>query len=98
MFKGCWCATAQEEAALEGKDLDEFHPYVVNDQGFNLRGRPFNLTVSWNVMPLVGRNPLMADMSLARLSWGLGRLSPAVSHRYRIQCRGAADQVEDLFR
>ena len=53
---------AQEEAALEGKDLDEFHPYVVNDQGFSLRGRPFNLTVSWNVMPLVGTQLLMVDM------------------------------------
>lgn len=53
---------AQEEAALEGKDLDEFHPYVVNDQGFSLRGRPFNLTVSWNVMPLVGTHLLMVDM------------------------------------
>lgn len=46
--------TSKDEAALEGKDLDEFHPYVVNDQGFSLRDRPFNLTVSWNVMPLVG--------------------------------------------
>ena len=53
---------AQEKAALEGKDLDEFHPYVVNDQGFSLRGRPFNLTVSWNVMPLVGTHLLMVDM------------------------------------
>jgi len=49
-------SVAQEDAALEGKDLDEFHPYMVNDQGFNLRGLPFNLTVSWNVMPLVGTN------------------------------------------
>ena len=57
----CCFATAQEEAALEGEDLDEFHPYVVNDQGFNLRGRPFNLTISWNVMPLVGTR-LIVDM------------------------------------
>jgi hypothetical protein len=70
----CCCAPAQEEAALEGKDLDEFHPYVVNDQGFHLRGRPFNLTVSWNVMPLVGA-------SSARTPWllwlcaGLGGLA-----------------------
>jgi Signal peptidase subunit len=59
--------TAQEEAALEGKDLDEFHPYVVNDQGFHLRGRPFNLTVSWNVMPLVGATELSKHHLLASL-------------------------------
>lgn len=44
----------QEHAALEGKNLDELYPYVLNDQGFGLRGRPFNLTVSWNIMPYVG--------------------------------------------
>jgi Signal peptidase subunit len=69
MYETRCCATAQEEAALEGKDLDEFHPYVVNDQGFNLRGRPFNLTLSWNVMPLVGATLLMLDMCSTWLSW-----------------------------
>lgn len=44
----------QEHAALQGRSLDELFPYVLNDQGFGMRGRPFNLTVSWNVMPYVG--------------------------------------------
>lgn len=26
----------------------------MTDQGFNLRSRPFNVTVAWNVMPRVG--------------------------------------------
>lgn len=39
---------------MRGKNLDELYPYVLNDQGFGLRGRPFNLTVSWNIMPHVG--------------------------------------------
>jgi hypothetical protein len=26
----------------------------VTDQGFNLRGRQFNVTVAWQVMPKVG--------------------------------------------
>ena len=47
----------QEDAVIEGKDLVELYPYVVNDQGFDLRSRPFNLTVAWNVMPLVGEFP-----------------------------------------
>lgn len=44
----------QEHAVLKGKNLDELYPYMLNDQGFGLRGRPFNLTVSWNIMPHVG--------------------------------------------
>jgi hypothetical protein len=46
----------QEDAALQGVNLDEMYPYVLNDQGFGLRNRPFNLTVSWNIMPCVGEN------------------------------------------
>jgi hypothetical protein len=30
------------------------YPYAITDQGFNLRGRHFNVTVAWNVMPKVG--------------------------------------------
>lgn len=44
----------KEDAALQGVNLDEMYPYVLNDQGFGLRNRPFNLTVSWNIMPCVG--------------------------------------------
>lgn len=30
------------------------YPYAMTDQGFSLRGRPFNVSVAWNVMPRVG--------------------------------------------
>lgn len=30
------------------------YPYALTDQGFNLRGREFDVTVAWNVMPRVG--------------------------------------------
>lgn len=50
----CAAVVAQKKAVLEGTGLDERYPYVVNDQGSGMRGRPFNLTVAWNIMPLVG--------------------------------------------
>lgn len=30
------------------------YPFVLADQGYNLRGKQFNVTVAWNVMPYVG--------------------------------------------
>ena len=35
-------------------NLRQQYPYAVTDQGFSLRGRDFNVTVAWNVMPRVG--------------------------------------------
>lgn len=34
--------------------LSEHYPLDLTDQGENLRGTPFNITVSWNIMPTVG--------------------------------------------
>lgn len=34
--------------------LRQQYPFAVTDQGFNLRGREFNVTVAWNCMPRVG--------------------------------------------
>lgn len=36
--------------------LSEHYPLDLTDQGENLRGTPFNITVSWNIMPTVGRH------------------------------------------
>lgn len=44
----------KEHAVLKGQNLEELYPYVLNDQGFGLRGKPFKLIVSWNIMPHVG--------------------------------------------
>ena len=44
----------QEDALLQIPNLRQQYPYAVTDQGFYLRGRPFNVTVSWNMMPRVG--------------------------------------------
>ena len=38
-------------------ELREPYPYTIADQGHNLRGRPYNLTVAWNIMPYVGVCP-----------------------------------------
>lgn len=45
----------QEEAKLRMPTLRQKYPYQVTDQGFALRGRPFNVTVAWQMMPWVGR-------------------------------------------
>ena len=47
------CAT-QDKAFIELPALRPQYPYAITDQGFNLRRRPFNATVAWNVMPRVG--------------------------------------------
>ena len=44
----------QADAHLQIPQLREHHPYAVADQGFGLRGQPFNITVAWNIMPYVG--------------------------------------------
>eukprot|EP00887_Chlorella_sp_A99_P006015 scaffold27.g6015.t1 len=43
-----------EDAVLHLPALRQQYPYAVTDQGFSLRGREFNVTVAWNVMPRVG--------------------------------------------
>ena len=35
-------------------ELREPYPFAIADQGFGLRGLPYNLTVAWNIMPYVG--------------------------------------------
>lgn len=44
----------KERAILQLPALRPQYPYAVTDQGFNLRGRLFDVTVAWNVMPKVG--------------------------------------------
>lgn len=44
----------KEDAVLHLPALRQQYPYAVTDQGFSLRGREFNVTVAWNVMPRVG--------------------------------------------
>ncbi len=44
----------QEHAVLHLPALRPQYPYAITDQGFNLRGRQFNVTVAWNAMPKVG--------------------------------------------
>ena len=44
----------QEDAIIDIPQLREIYPYAVADQGHNLRGLPYNLTVAWNIVPYVG--------------------------------------------
>lgn len=44
----------KEVAVMTLPALRPQYPYAITDQGFNLRGRQFNITVAWNVMPKVG--------------------------------------------
>jgi signal peptidase complex subunit 3 len=43
-----------EEALLRVPRLRAGYPFSVTDQGHELLGREFNVTVAWNVMPRVG--------------------------------------------
>lgn len=43
----------QEDAHIIAKSLKQEYQFV--DQGKNLRGKPLNITMVWNVMPRVGR-------------------------------------------
>lgn len=62
-----WIVESKEDADIRIPRLTHTHPSSVSkhplsvhypldltDQGENLRGTPFNITVSWNVMPTVG--------------------------------------------
>lgn len=44
----------KDDALLVKPHLRASYPYAVTDQGSNLIGRGFNVTVAWNVMPRVG--------------------------------------------
>lgn len=44
----------QDQAFLRLPMFRPQYPYAITDQGFNLRGRQFNVTVAWDVMPRVG--------------------------------------------
>lgn len=43
----------QQDAHLKVKSMRLKYPFI--DQGNNLRGLPYNITVAWDVMPKVGR-------------------------------------------
>ena len=47
-------ARAQANALIQVPALRPQYPSAITDQGFHLRGRAFNVTVAWNVMPTVG--------------------------------------------
>lgn len=44
----------KENALISIDTLRAQYPFVLADQGYNLRGRQFDVTVFWNVMPRVG--------------------------------------------
>lgn len=45
----------QEDAWVQLPRISQQYPYAFADQGYALRGTAFNVTVTWNVMPIVGR-------------------------------------------
>lgn len=48
-------APLQDEATVDLPRLAQEFPYAVTDQGYTLRGTLFNISITWNVMPRVGR-------------------------------------------
>jgi signal peptidase complex subunit 3 len=52
-----WSATVErrEHGLLVVPHLRAGYPYSITDQGHELLGREFEVTVAWNVMPRVGR-------------------------------------------
>lgn len=52
-----WSAILSKPESARGTltNLKPQYPFAVTDQGYSLRGVPFNITVAWNVMPRVGR-------------------------------------------
>lgn len=66
-----WSAILEdkEHAVINLPALRAQYPYALTDQGFNLRGREFDVTVAWNVMPRVG-----ALYTRSRTFPGVGRL------------------------
>ena len=44
----------REDAKLDIRKLQKMYPFVLSDQEEGLRGRQFNVTLSWNIMPKVG--------------------------------------------
>lgn len=46
----------KENAAFRVDKLRPMYPFAITDRDHALRGRPFNVTVAWNVMPKVGRS------------------------------------------
>ncbi|DBA66797.1 TPA: hypothetical protein ACH3X2_001938 [Trebouxia sp. C0005] len=47
--------THTHPSSISKHPLSVHYPLDLTDQGENLRGTPFNITVSWNVMPTVGK-------------------------------------------
>jgi hypothetical protein len=52
-----WTTIIESKQDAQGtiKELKPNYPFAVNDQGQGLRGTDFNITVSWNMIPKVGR-------------------------------------------
>lgn len=44
----------RDDAKLDIRKLQKMYPFVLTDQEKTLRGREFNVTLSWNIMPKVG--------------------------------------------
>lgn len=44
----------QAKAHIRHANLPPQWAYTLSAQDYSLRGTPFNLTVSWDVMPIVG--------------------------------------------
>lgn len=50
--------THTHPSSISKHPLSPHYPLDLTDTGENLRGAPFNLTVSWNIMPTVGKAPI----------------------------------------
>ncbi len=65
----------QERAFIHLPALRAQYPYALTDQGFNLRGREFDVTVAWNVMPRVGALYTRSRTFAGALRWPRERRS-----------------------
>jgi len=45
----------KENAKLDIRKLQKMYPFTLTSQNNDLRGKEFNLTLAWNIMPKVGR-------------------------------------------
>lgn len=44
----------KQAAKLDIRKLQKMYPFVLSDQEKTLRGRQFNVSLAWNIMPKVG--------------------------------------------
>lgn len=88
-----WNAIIEDkaEALIHLPTLRAQYPYALTDQGFNLKGKSFDITVAWNVMPRVG-----ALYTQHRTFIGIGRLPEAYLQPTlgRVQRPGSTEMIE----